>query len=505
MCAATPSSELTKLVVGLSSSSLFDTAESNALYHERPLADYVDHQVTRENVPFPEGTAFPLAETMMRLNGEKKPFELVVLSKNEPVAGSRVMNSLAHYGFENVRAAFTGGEPIAQYCEALNIGLFLSRESREVKRALANGTAAGFLYAPPSEIKVEPDQLRIAFDFDGVLANLEAELVYQNTKPDIRPYRAHEVAKVDIPHPPGPLFPVLQKLSAIKTELAAGRRMMFPENENPDAKALALALKLDLGLVERVVRSGVPERALFRAADEGRLEAVGFSSSEATLIASRVRILFSPIEIALVTARNPPVEKRLMNTLRSWGVSVDQMFLMGGLEKTPVLRKFRAHIFFDDQEAHTTKACTSVPTSLIPWLDESLAQLPTKTPQMTSTAELDVPLAFSTTTQVRMDVLSARDFDAQCRAIFRPYTLASSGKAHQLDPRLRSFIEENRGRSGAERGEVLNRLKMFDISALAGTHTARLGRDRFDFLVRKLDWIAGGKPPQTEIEFKAEK
>ena len=363
------------LVVGLSSSSLFDTHESDAVYRERPLAEYVEHQVQREHVPFPKGTAFPLAEVMMRLNGEKKPFEVVVLSKNEPEAGSRVMRSLAHYKFENVRAAFTGGEPIAQYCEPLNVGLFLSREPREVKRAMGNGTAAGLLYDPPAEVNVEPDQLRIAFDFDGVLAGLEAELVYQKSKPDMGPYRDHEVAKADVPLPPGPLFPVLQKLSAIKADMEAARRLMFPEHEIPDAKSLAIALKLDPLLVDRLIKSGPPERTLFRAADEGRMESAGFSAEDASLIANRVRILFSPIEIALVTARNPPVEERLMNTLRSWGLRTDQMFLLGGKDKEPVLKKFRAHIFFDDQEAHTRKACKTVPTSLIFWSDAAIAEL----------------------------------------------------------------------------------------------------------------------------------
>ena len=489
-----PSPNPAELVVGLSSSSLFDTHESDAIYRERTLSEYVEHQVTQENVPFPKGTAFPLAEVMMRLNGEKKPFEIVVLSKNEPEAGSRVMNSLAHYKFENIRAVFTGGEPSGQYCKPLNVDLFLSREKREVKRAQENGTAAGLLYDPPTEVSVEPDQLRVAFDFDGVIVDLEAELVYQKSRPDMIPYREHEVAKADVPLAQGPLYPILQKLCAIKAEMVTARRVMFPENAIPNAKELAIALKLDLTLVQRVIDAGPPEKALFRAADEGRLEALGLSAEEAVLVANRVRVLFSPIEIALVTARNPPVEKRLMNTLRSWGLRVDQMFLLGGKDKEPVLKKFRAHIFFDDQEAHTKKACTTVPTSLILWPDEATAAL-----AEFRSAKVASPAA-APTKKVAVQVLSSRDFAAQCRMIFKPYTIAAGGRPGRLDPRFSTFIAKNRGRSGAERAAMLDRLKPFELSSVAGSHTARLGRDRFDDLVRKLDWIAGSTSPQTEID-----
>jgi hypothetical protein len=488
------------LVVGLSSSSLFDTHESDTVYQDGPLSDYVEHQAQRENQPFPRGTAFPLAEVMMRLNSDKKPFEIVVLSKNEPEAGSRVMRSLAYYGFENVRAVFTGGEPIAQYCEALNVGLFLSLEPSEVKRAMENGTAAGLLYPPPQEVNVEPDQLRIAFDFDGVLAGLEAELVYQKNKPDIAPYREHEMSKADVPLPPGPLLPVLQKLSAIKADMVAARRVMFPENEVPDSRSLSIALKLDPALIERVIKSGPPEKALFRAADEGRLEAAGFTREEAALIAKRVRILFSPIEIAIVTARNPPVELRLMNTLRSWGVRVDEMFLLGGKGKLAVLKNFRAHIFFDDQKAHTEAACKAVPTCLIFWPPEALDEL-AESMKVTSAKKPAGLVPAAPGKKIMVRVMSESDFDAQCRVIFKPYTLAAGGKPHQLDVRFREFIQTNRRRPGVERTQILERLRVFDISSVAGSHTPKLGRDRYDDLARKLDWIAGGETPQTEIDF----
>jgi len=65
---------------------------------------------------------------------------------------------------------------------------------------------------------------------------------------------------------------------------------------------------------------------------------------------------FSPIRIAIVTARSAPAEMRVIKTLRHWGVYVDEVFFLGGLDKSKVLKAFRPHIFFDDQDLHLETA-----------------------------------------------------------------------------------------------------------------------------------------------------
>lgn len=79
-----------------------------------------------------------------------------------------------------------------------------------------------------------------------------------------------------------------------------------------------------------------------------------------------------PISIALVTARNAPADLRAIKTLRNWGVVVDVAFFLGGLEKTPVLKTFAPHIFFDDSIKHINLAKTVVPSGLVPYHSESL-------------------------------------------------------------------------------------------------------------------------------------
>lgn len=73
-----------------------------------------------------------------------------------------------------------------------------------------------------------------------------------------------------------------------------------------------------------------------------------------------------PIRTALITARNLPAHMRVLNTLITWGVDVDEAFFLGGLPKTEILGAFRPHIFFDDQEVHCIPASKVVSTGRVP-------------------------------------------------------------------------------------------------------------------------------------------
>jgi 5'-nucleotidase len=74
----------------------------------------------------------------------------------------------------------------------------------------------------------------------------------------------------------------------------------------------------------------------------------------------------APIRTALVTSRNAQAHMRVINTLRDWGVRIDESFFLGGADKTQVLRIFRPHIFFDDQMTHLERARTVAPSAHVP-------------------------------------------------------------------------------------------------------------------------------------------
>jgi 5'-nucleotidase len=84
-----------------------------------------------------------------------------------------------------------------------------------------------------------------------------------------------------------------------------------------------------------------------------------------------IRVEYSPIRIALVTARNSPSEMRVIKTLRAWGVYVDEAFFLGGVGKDKVLKAFRPHLFFDDQDVHLDAAAKLVPSGKVPYLSSS--------------------------------------------------------------------------------------------------------------------------------------
>ena len=75
----------------------------------------------------------------------------------------------------------------------------------------------------------------------------------------------------------------------------------------------------------------------------------------------------SPIRTALVTSRSAPAHERALKTLRGWNVRVDEAFFLGGVSKTEILSAFGAHIFFDDQEIHTSPASEVVASAVVPY------------------------------------------------------------------------------------------------------------------------------------------
>ena len=77
---------------------------------------------------------------------------------------------------------------------------------------------------------------------------------------------------------------------------------------------------------------------------------------------------YEPIlRVSIVTARNAPAHKRVINTMRHWGIDVNEAFFMGGVEKAKVLDIMQPHIFFDDQKLHLEPASARLPSVHIPF------------------------------------------------------------------------------------------------------------------------------------------
>ncbi|PCJ56722.1 MAG: 5'-nucleotidase [Planctomycetota bacterium] len=295
-----------KLVVGISSSALFDLSESDKVFREHGEDKYREYQ--RENIDntLQIGVAFPFIKRVLHLNNifdELQPVEVVLLSKNDPETGLRVFRSIKKYELTITRAAFTTGKSPYQYIPAFNISLFLSKNPNDVLKAIEAGYPAGTVM--PSKIEDDSDpELRIAFDFDGVIADDESETIYKETK-DIEAFNKHEMKNVHLPHKPGPLGNLFRKLAFIQ--------------------------KLEL-------KKELQDKSYRRR-----------------------------IRTAIITARGAPSHERVVTTLSDWGVSADETFFLDGIKKHNILEIFKPHIFFDDQLDHLKSVAGNVPMVHIPF------------------------------------------------------------------------------------------------------------------------------------------
>lgn len=295
-----------KLVVAVSSRAVFDLEEANQVYDSKGIEAYGKYQRERLEVPLGKGVAFPFIRRLLRLNElypDQEPVEVVVLSRNSPDTGQRFFRSCKQYGLNISRGAFLSGKSPHSYVGAFNASLFLSAHMPDVLSATKAGLPAG-LVLPTSAIDDDSDhELRIAFDFDGVLTDDAAEKVYHGSSLDL--FHKHEVEKSQTPHDAGPLKDLFTKIGFFQ-----------------------------------------------------KLEAKRADSEQGYQPALRV---------VIVTARNAPANERVVTTLNEWGFAATELFLMGGIEKKRVLDVLKPHIFFDDQLVHLEPAAKTVPSVLVPF------------------------------------------------------------------------------------------------------------------------------------------
>jgi len=86
----------------------------------------------------------------------------------------------------------------------------------------------------------------------------------------------------------------------------------------------------------------------------------------------------NPIRTALVTARSAPAHKRVILTLRAWGIRIDESMFLGGRDTATFLRAFGADIFFDDQQMHCDSVSRVIATGHVPHGVANELQDPTK-------------------------------------------------------------------------------------------------------------------------------
>lgn len=318
-----------KLVVAIASSALFDLSESDRVFRERGVAEYRRHQREHEHDALAPGVAFPFVRRLLALGDQTeagRPAEVVLLSRNDPDTGLRVFRSIQAHSLPITRAAFVNGGNPFRYMNAFNASLFLSANEDDVRRAVERGLPAGRVFQTQFLDSVSDMELRVAFDFDGVIADDSAESVFKLR--DLEAFQSSEANMADKPMPEGPLARLFKQLGALHTE----------ERE--------------------------------RAEREPGYKPV--------------------LRTAIITARNAPAHERVVTTLRAWGIEVDEVFFLGGIEKRRILAEFKPHLFFDDQLDHVKGAAGVTPCVHVPF---GVANMPT--PELIEQARQEFERAMS--------------------------------------------------------------------------------------------------------------
>lgn len=297
------------LVIGVSSRALFDLSYENEIYEQEGLEAYCQYQLEHENDILKPGTGFALIESMLNINGI---------------------------------------EPGVRRTEVV----IISRNSADTSLRISNSIDAYQL-----------DVTRAAFTGGEPVAKylnaFEVDLFLSATEEDVQ--------------------------AAVQSNVAAGLIYDGPSRDRGDPlKQIRIAFDGDAVLFSKESEMIYQQQGLEAFIDHEKRNAQQplpegpFAKLLKTLsylqfdLDSKASQATPPIRTALVTARNSPAHERVIRTLRTWKVRIDETFFLGGVPKHKILESFSPHIFFDDQHLHCEGAARVVPTARVPHREEEI-------------------------------------------------------------------------------------------------------------------------------------
>ncbi|CAF1120406.1 unnamed protein product [Rotaria sp. Silwood1] len=128
-----------KLVICITSTALFDCSESHNIWKQKGLEAYQKYQRDHVTEPLKPGVGFRLVQSLLNLNHSagKELVDVVLMSRNDSVAGKQVRNSISHYNLGITRMSFTSGTDVTRYLQAWGCDLFLTTEEEQVRTVLS--------------------------------------------------------------------------------------------------------------------------------------------------------------------------------------------------------------------------------------------------------------------------------------------------------------------------------------------------------------------------------
>lgn len=304
-----------QLIIGISSRALFDLRESNRLFDEQGVSVYAEYQKAHENEILDPGPAFHFVKKMLALNQLPTNFSLNNSDNHSTDDAEKPAEKLVEIILLSRNSADTG------------LRVFNSIEHYQLditRAAFTNGQS------PYQYIHAFGAHLFLSTDPVDVRAALEAGCCAATLLPGTEPKHTSPLVKIAFDGDA-----VLFSDQAERTYQQQGLEMFHHEER--------------------------------RNANQP-LEAGPFKGFLSTL--QQLQQLFPsdqcPIRTALITARQAPAHERVIRTLRSWNIRIDEALFLGGLHKGEFLRAFAADIFFDDHPVHCNSAKQHVTTGHVP-------------------------------------------------------------------------------------------------------------------------------------------
>lgn len=261
-----PNEKRAMLTVAVSSRALFHLEDANAVFESDGEHAFDTYMKEREQDTLEPGTAFPLVRKLLGLNKDgANRVDVVLLSRNSPQAGLRVMSSVQAYGLQIERAVFAQGSDRFRYARAVGADLFLSANGRDVEAAIRHGVAAATMIPRRSE-ESSSAQIRVAFDGDSVIFGGSADAMYRTL--GMEKWREFEVANAAVPLEAGPFKGVIERLHRIRASLTGDDRQLMrlalitargaPAHERALRTLRAWGIEID----EAVFAGGLPKGPL---------------------------------------------------------------------------------------------------------------------------------------------------------------------------------------------------------------------------------------------------
>ena len=311
----TPRPDPDKLVVAITARALFDLEDSHGLFERDGVAAYSDHQRRHENDVLAPGIAFPLVRKLLALNtgGLSRPSmasEALGLLPVAPAQPPRV---------EVILLSRNSGDT------GLRIFNSIEQHGLDIVRAVFTSGAPTYPYIQPFGaqlfLSANPESVRGALEHGVAAATILPARAVETTHNQLR--IAFDGDAV--------IFGDESERVSQESGLDAFAQHEREHSDQP--------------------LSGGPFRDFLAALH--RLQAA-FPAEN------------SPIRTALVTARSAPAHKRVILTLREWGVRLDEALFLGGRDKGPFLQAFGADIFFDDSSHNIESARRHVAAGHVP-------------------------------------------------------------------------------------------------------------------------------------------